>query len=270
MKRFILLCVLVAVLLVPLASPAEEKSITLATTTSTENSGLLDYLNAEFTSKTGIAVKVIARGSGAAIRMARDGNADVLLSHAVELEEKFVKQGYGLARHEVMYNDFIIAGPPEDPAHISALRDAAKAFARIADHGQTNFISRGDGSGTHVAEQKLWRKAGIGIEKPNSWYLSVGQGMGKTMAIAYEKRGYLLIDRGTYIALSDKYPLKILVEGDKKLFNQYAIIAVNPQKHPHVNHGGAKIYVDWWQSPGTQQRIAAFKVMGQQLFHPQN
>ena len=267
-----------------------EDVLVLATTTSTENSGLLAYLHPDFVKKTGIRVKVIAKGTGASLQLARDGNADIVLVHAPELERQFVAHGHGLARHDVMYNDFVIIGPKGDPADLASAKTPAEALARVSVGGGT-FISRGDGSGTHVKEQGLWRHTGLPLESKSvtlfsggklkeirstrpggPWYLSIGQGMGKTIIVATEKRAYTLADRGTYYAFSLAEPartdLVIVHEGEKELFNPYGVIAVNPAKHRHVNHAAAQSYIRWITSPETQEMIARYKVQGKVLFHP--
>ena len=267
-----------------------EEVLVLATTTSTENSGLLSYLHPDFEKKTGIRVKVIAKGTGASLQLARDGNADVVLVHALELERQFVADGHGLARRDVMYNDFVILGPKTDPAGLASANTPAEALSRVAAVRQT-FISRGDGSGTHVKEQELWRRTDLPLEsktvtvfsngkrkettstRPNGpWYLSIGQGMGKTIIMATEKQAYTLADRGTYYAFSLAQPartdLVIVHEGGEESFNPYGVIAVNPAKHPHVNHSAARSYIRWITSPDVQELIARYKVQGKVLFHP--
>jgi tungstate transport system substrate-binding protein len=267
-----------------------EEVLVLATTTSTENSGLLSYLHPDFEKKTGIRVKVIAKGTGASLQLARDGNADIVLVHAPELERQFVADGHGLARHDVMYNDFVIVGPKTDPAGLASATTPAEALSRVAAGRQT-FISRGDGSGTHVKEQELWRRTGLPLEsktvtvfsrgkrkeissiRPNGpWYLSIGQGMGKTIVMATEKQAYTLADRGTYYAFALAQPartdLVIVHAGGQRLFNPYGVIAVNPAKHPHVNHAAAQSYIRWITSPEVQKMIARYKVQGKVLFHP--
>ena len=272
------------------ADAQQTSTLTLATTTSTENSGLLAYLHLDFERKTGIRVRVVAKGTGASLQLARDGNADIVLVHARKLEDAFVAEGFGVKRHDVMYNDFVIIGPPGDPARIKDITKPAAALQRIAETKRT-FISRGDGSGTHVREQQLWRQSGLPLEsdtistfkggnrktitlvRPSGdWYLSVGQGMGKTISISTEKRAYTLADRGTYYAFALTKPAKtdltILVEGHEDLHNPYSVIAVNPARHPHVNSVGAKKYIAWITSPETQRRIGQYKLQGKTLFHP--
>jgi tungstate transport system substrate-binding protein len=272
------------------AGCAADESLTLATTTSTDNSGLLSHLHPDFERKTGIQVKVVAKGTGASLQLARDGNADVVLVHAREQEEQFVAEGYGVMRRDVMYNDFVILGPPEDPARIRGIRDPAEAMRSIAQGGYP-FVSRGDGSGTHVREQQLWRRAGLPLETDSvtlivegqkrpydstrpvgAWYVSVGQGMGKTILVATEKRAYTVADRGTYDAFALSTPAKtslaILSEGHESLRNPYGVIAVNPARHPHVNFTGARKYIEWITSPEVQQMIGQYAVQGKTLFHP--
>jgi len=277
---------------VALASPvlAASDVLTLATTTSTENSGLLAYLHPDFEAKTGIRVKVIAKGTGASLQLGRDGNADVLLVHAPEQELKFVAEGYGLMRRNVMYNDFVIIGPADDPAGTRSTETAAEAFRKMPA-AQATFVSRGDNSGTHIKEQTIWRKTGLPLEveevtviaggeevksesvRPRGdWYLSIGQGMGKTITFTTEKRGYTLADRGTYYAFSlaepPKTDLVILSEGDPILFNPYGVIAVSPARHPEMNFDAARKYIDWITSPEVQEMIANYTVQGKTLFHP--
>ena len=270
------------------AAPAGE-TLTLATTTSTENSGLLGEIHPHFEEKTGILVKVIAKGTGASLQLARDGHADVILVHAREHEDKFLAEGHGVMRRDVMYNDFVIIGPGGDPAGIRGT-EPDEALRRIA-RKQEEFISRGDGSGTHIREQQLWRGSGVPLEtesvtlftkgqrkklesvRPSDdWYLSVGQGMGKTIMIATERRAYTLADRGTYYAFALARPantdLKILCESHQSLHNPYGVIAVNPKRHPRVNFSGAKKYLEWITSPEVQQMIGRYKLGGKVLFHP--
>jgi len=272
------------------AAAAAEDVLTLATTSSTDNSGLLAYLHPDFEKKTGMRVRVVAKGTGASLQLARDGNADVVLVHARRYEDQFVAEGYGVMRRNVMYNDFIIIGPGEDPAGIRGVKAPAEALRRIA-RTKSLFISRGDGSGTHIREQQLWRdtalpletetvsafaqgkKRSIRIVRPDGdWYLSVGQGMGKTIMIAGEKRAYALADRGTYYSFALDRPAKtdlvILCEGHQSLFNPYSVIAVDPKRRPHVNFTGAKKYIEWITSPEVQRMIGSYKFQGEVLFHP--
>jgi len=269
---------------------AADDTLILATTTSTENSGLLAHLHPDFERKTGIRVKVVAKGTGASLQLARDGNADVILVHAREHEDQFIADGFGVMRRDVMYNDFIVIGPETDPAAIRGVKDPAEALGRIA-RSRSAFISRGDGSGTHIREQQLWRRAGLPLESEavtlfsqgkkkqfesvrpaGDWYLSVGQGMGKTILIATEKRAYTLADRGTYYSLALARPAKtdlaVLCQGHESLYNPYGVIAVDPKRYPHVNFAGAKRYIEWITSPEIQRMIGAYQVQGKVLFHP--
>ena len=240
-------------------------TIKMATTTSTENSGLLAVLLPAFKAATGIEVQVIAVGTGKAIKHGENGDVDVLLVHDPEAEEKFVAQGYGVARVAVMYNDFVIVGPPADPAGLKGGTDAAACLAKIAA-AQAPFVSRGDASGTHVKEQTLWKTAGVTPE--GAWYVSAGQGMGPVLIMADEKLAYTLTDRATYIAYGEKVGLVIVCEGDRQLFNPYTVIAVNPAKQSSVKQAGVQAFIDYITSPAGQAVIAGFKVKGQQLFTP--
>lgn len=243
--------------------------IICASTTSTENSGLFGYILPLFEEKTGIKVKVVARGTGAAIEMGKRGDADVALVHAKEQELKAIEEGFFVDRHEVMYNDFLIIGPPDDPAKIKGITSAAEAFKKIAE-GSLFFVSRGDNSGTHAKELSIWKTAGVD-PKGQRWYLEVGQGMAKTQRIANEKRAYTLTDRGTWLAAKDKDKLEmqIVLEGDPILFNQYGVMAVNPEKHKHVKYKEAMEFINWLISKEGQQAIASFKdANGNALFVP--
>ena len=246
---------------------ARNAVIVMATTSSTENSGLLDYLLPRFAEETGITVKVHAVGTGKAIRFAEDGNADVVLVHAPKLEESFVADGHGAERYPVMHNDFVILGPPEDPAGVEGMTDAAAAVGKIARAGAT-FVSRADNSGTHVKELELWKAAGVGPKESD--YLETGKKMGGTLLVAHEKRAYVLTDRGTYIAYASKklIDLPILVEGDTMLFNPYTIIPVNREKHPSARYDEAMELVEWIRSEKGQKLIADFRMDGKVLFHP--
>ncbi|HPQ42229.1 MAG TPA: substrate-binding domain-containing protein [bacterium] len=236
--------------------------ITLATTTSTENSGLLGYLHPEFTKDTGIRVKVIPRGTGASLKLGEKGDCDVVMVHAREQENAFVDAGFGTKRYDLMHNDFVLLGPKSDPAGAAgkAIIDAMKAI----DSTKSVFISRGDNSGTHTKENVLWDAAGI---TPGDYRLGVGQGMGKTLIIADEKQAYTLSDRGTWLAMKDTLDLTIHSEGAPELANPYSIIPVNPEKHPHVKYDMAMTYVNWLQSPKGQNLINAYRKNGDQLFH---
>jgi len=248
---------------------AQEKSIIVASTTSTQDSGLFDYLLPLFTQKTGITVKVLAQGTGQALDTGRRGEADVVFVHAKSAEQKFLAEGEGVKRFGVMYNDFVLIGPKSDPAGIKDMKDVARALKTIKDKAAT-FISRGDRSGTHLAELMLWNKdVGIDIEKERGpWYTSIGQGMGAALYMAAASNGYVLSDRATWIDLKNKGDLQILVEGDRRMFNQYGVILVNPAKHPNVNKEFGQAFIDWLVSPDGQKAIANFKINGEQLFYP--
>jgi len=264
MKKTIILTLLI--MLVGTSVFAETR-IRMASTTSTQNSGLFDYLLPIFEKKTGIKIDVVAVGTGASIEIGKRGDADVVFVHAREQELKAVEEGFFVDRHDVMYNDFVIIGPKNDPAKISRLTSAADAFKAIPAAGAL-FVSRGDKSGTHTRELSLWKKAGID-PAGRKWYLEVGQGMEKTQRIADEKKAYTLTDRGTWLATKDKLDLVIVLEGDPDLFNQYGVMAVNPEKHKHVKYKEAMQFVDWIVSKEGQAAIAAFKDKnGNPLFIP--
>ena len=247
---------------------AGERFIVVASTTSTEDSGLFDFLLPLFTKKTGIEVRVVAKGTGQAIDLAKKGDADVLFVHDKKSEEQFVADGFGVKRFEVMYNDFIIVGPQADPAGIKGMSEAPAALAKIAA-AAVPFASRGDDSGTHKAELRLWKEAGIDVKAASgSWYRETGSGMGPTLNTAAGMGAYALADRGTWFAFKNKGDLRILVEGDKRLFNQYGIMLVNPAKFPHVKAADGQAFVDWVISPEGQQAIANYRIEGQQLFFP--
>jgi len=248
---------------------AQEKSIVLASTTSTHDSGLFGHLLPIFTQKTGIAVNAVAVGTGEALGAARRGEADVVFVHARNAELQFVAEGHGVKRFPVMYNDFVLVGPTGDPAGIKGMTDVALALRTIRDK-QAIFISRGDRSGTHLAELALWyRDSGIYIENDRGrWYRSIGQGMAAALNMASESHGYTLSDRGTWISFKNKRDLQILLEGDQRLFNQYGVILVNPDKHPKVKKELGQMFVDWLVSPEGQRAIADYKINSQQLFFP--
>jgi len=247
---------------------AQDKSIVVASTTSTQDSGLFEYLLPLFKKKTGITVKVVAQGTGQALDTGRRGDADVVFVHAKSAEEKFLAEGQGVQRFPVMYNDFVLIGPKSDPAGIKGMKDVAKAFQTIKEK-QASFISRGDRSGTHIAELKLWKDAGIDIGKDKGpWYKSIGQGMGAALNIANASNAYVLSDRGTWIHFKNKGDLQILVEGDKRMFNQYGVMLVNPAKHPKVQKDLGQRFIDYLISPEGQKDIANYKIDGEQLFYP--
>ncbi|MDI7275249.1 MAG: substrate-binding domain-containing protein [Anaerolineae bacterium] len=247
--------------------PRAPARLILATTTSTADSGLLNYLLPAFEERYRCKVDVIAVGSGQAMKLGEDGNCDVLLVHSPEAERRFVAAGHGTSRLDVMYNDFVIVGPASDPARVSALRDAALALTQIADAG-ARFISRGDDSGTHVKELAIWERAGL--TPGGSWYVSAGQGMGAVLTMASEQQAYTLSDRATYLAQRNSLQLVVLVEGDEALRNPYTVIAVNPEEHPGVNAALAASFQEWLTSLETQERIAGFgrEEFGQSLFTP--
>lgn len=244
---------------------ASDSPLRLATTTSTANTGLMDYLLPKFKQETGIEVHLIAVGTGKALRLGREGDVDIVLVHARAAEDKFVEGGYGVDRADVMYNDFIIVGPKSDPAGAAKGGSVGDALQRVHASEQP-FISRGDDSGTHKREMLLWKKAGK--SPAGRWYREVGQGMGKTLQIANEVDGYTMTDRGTWLAYQSKLEIRILYEKDQALFNPYGIIAVNPERHADANYKGARKLIDWITSPLVQKMIGDFKVHGQPLFVP--
>jgi len=247
---------------------AEDRSIVVASTTSTEDSGLFGHLLPKFHEKTSITVRVVAQGTGQALDTGRRCDADVVFVHAKAQEQNFVQKGYGVKRYPVMYNDFVLIGPKSDPAHLKGMTDIAEALLKIKD-AKAPFISRGDRSGTYTAELKLWQDAGIDIEKDRGdWYKSVGQGMGAALNIAQASGAYVLSDRGTWINFDNKGELEIVVQGDKRMFNQYGVMLVNPQKCPDVKAQPGQQFVDWLVSPEGQKAIADYKIDGQQLFYP--
>jgi tungstate transport system substrate-binding protein len=259
---------LLAVLSPSPSAHAEQDFITLASTTSTEQSGLFAHLLPAFTAKTGIAVHVVAVGTGQALKIGERGDADVLLVHDKPSELKFIAEGWGIDRHDVMYNDFIIVGPERDPAKIAGGTDAVAAFRKIAT-ANTPFVSRGDDSGTDKEEKRLWQDAGIDIKQAGGgWYREVGSGMGPTLNIAAALDAYTLSDRGTWLSFSNRRDLRLLVAGDKRLFNQYGVMLVNPARHATVKVEPGKAFIDWLVSPEGQQTIASYKIGGEQLFFP--
>jgi tungstate transport system substrate-binding protein len=247
---------------------AEDRSITVASTTSTEQSGLFGYLLPRFTDATGIGVKVVAVGTGQALDIGRRGDADVVFVHDRVAEDKFMAEGQGVKRYDVMYNDFIIVGPKADPAHISGDKDVADALRKIAAV-KAPFISRGDRSGTHEAELRLWKLAGVDVAAAKGdWYREIGQGMGPALNMASSANAYLLADRGTWLSFKNRGDLAILTEGDKRLFNQYGVMLVNPGKHPNVRKETGQRFINYLISPEGQKDIADYKIDGVQLFYP--
>jgi tungstate transport system substrate-binding protein len=249
------------------AASAEDRSIVVASTTSTQDSGLFGYLLPIFKAKTGIEVKVIAQGTGQALDTARRGDADVVFVHAKAQEEKFLAEGFGVKRYDVMYNDFVLIGPKSDPAGVKG-KDIETALKTIQEK-RAPFVSRGDRSGTHSAELALWKQAGIDIGAAKGpWYREIGQGMGAALNTAGAMNGYVLSDRGTWTSFKNRGDLEIVVEGDKRLFNQYGVMLVNPEKHPSVKKDLGQTFIDWLVSPEGQAAIAGYKIDGQQLFFP--
>ena len=247
---------------------AAERFITVASTTSTENSGLFQAILPLFERATGIAVRVVAVGTGQAIRMAERGDADVLFVHHQPSEEQFVAAGFGIKRHNMMYNDFVLVGPRYDPAQVGGMSDAAAALAQIAAQ-RAVFVSRGDDSGTHKRELSLWQAAGTDVAAASgTWYRESGAGMGTTLNIASGMDAYALTDRGTWLNFNNKGDLVILVQGDRRLFNPYGAILVNPQRHPHVKAADGQTFIDWLLSPDGQGAIAAYRIDGQPVFFP--
>jgi len=247
---------------------AQEKSIVVASTTSTQDSGLFGHILPMFKAKTGIDVKVVAQGTGQALDTARRGDADVVFVHAKPAEEKFLSEGFGVKRYPVMYNDFILIGPKADPAGIKGSKDIVAALGAIKAKG-ADFISRGDKSGTHQAELNLWKVAGIDIAKDKGpWYKEIGQGMGAALNTASASNAYVLADRGTWLSFKNRGDLGIAVEGDKRLFNQYGVMLVNPEKHPSVKKDFGRQFIDWLVSSEGQKAIADYKINGEQLFYP--
>ncbi len=247
---------------------AQDKSIIVASTTSTQDSGIFGYILPLFEAKTGIQVKVIAQGTGQALDTGRRGDADVVFVHAKAAEEKFLSEGFGVKRFPVMYNDFIMVGPKSDPAGVAGTKDIVAALKALQAK-QIPFVSRGDRSGTHQAELALWKTAGIDIAtEKGPWYREIGQGMGATLNTAGAMSAYTISDRGTWISFKNKGDFVVAVEGDKRLFNQYGVILVNPQKHSHVKQALGQQFIDWLISTEGQKAIGDYKVDGQQLFYP--
>jgi tungstate transport system substrate-binding protein len=257
-----------ATLATPPASQAQERFITVSSTTSTQDSGLFGHILPLFRAKTGIDVRVVSQGTGQALDTGRRGDADVVFVHARAQELKFVEDGLGLERRPVMYNDFVLVGPKSDPAGVSGTKDIAAALKAIAKK-KAPFISRGDRSGTHAAELALWQAAGVGIEQAKgSWYREIGQGMGAALNMAGASSAYVLADRGTWLSFRNRGDLVVAVEGDRRLFNQYGVMLVNPARHPHVKRMEGQAFIDWLTGPEGQQAIAGYRINGQQLFFP--
>jgi len=269
-KRGFIAAVATSALLVLVAGPvaALDKFIVVASTTSTEQSGLFGSLLPAFEKNTGIKARVVALGTGQALDMARRGDADVVFVHDLAAEEKFVAEGFGVKRMPVMYNDFVLIGPKSDPANIAGSKDILDALRKI-ELSQSPFASRGDKSGTHGAELRYWKAARVDLDaKKGPWYRDTGSGMGPTLNTASSMNAYVLADRGTWLAFRNRGELAILVEGDQKLFNQYGVMLVNPARHPHVKKDLGQTFVDWVVSPQGQAAIANYKIEGQQLFFP--
>ncbi|MYK57940.1 MAG: hypothetical protein F4027_04780 [Rhodospirillaceae bacterium] len=262
----------IATAILTISAPSPAETIRVASTTSTEASGFFDYLLPRFTAATGIRVRVIAVGTGQAIRLARRGDADVLLVHHRPSEEAFVREGYGRRRHSLLYNYFVIVGPASDPAGVRGSTDAVAAFRKIRG-ARAVFLSRGDDSGTHRRERSLWRASGIaqsGIAQSEraGWYREIGAGMGRTLNTAAAMPAYTLVDRGTWLSFGNRGPLRLLVEGGRRLRNPYGVIAVSPKKHPHVRAKAARQFIDWLVSEAGQRAIGSFRIGGEVLFHP--
>jgi len=263
-------CKLLAVAALAAAAPAAagDRFIVVSSTTSTENSGLFKHLLPLFEQKTGIAVRVVAQGTGQALDMGKRGDCDVVFVHNRNAELKTVKEGWFVDRHDVMYNDFVIVGPKSDPAKVMGMKDVTAALKKILA-AKAPFASRGDRSGTHSAELRLWKAAGVDLAKnKGDWYRETGSGMGATLNIAAGMNAYALTDRGTWLSFKNKAELGIVVEGDKRLFNQYGVMLVNPARHPYVKKADGTAFIDWLISPEGQQAIAAYTIGGEQLFFP--
>ena len=255
-------------LLLALPAAAQDRAITVASTTSTEQSGLFGHILPIFTRDSGITVRVVALGTGQALDVGRRGDADVVFVHDRAAEERFVAEGFGGPRRHVMYNDFVLVGPAADPARIGGTTDTAAALRRIAE-SRAPFVSRGDRSGTHAAELRLWQQAGTDpAAGRGQWYREIGQGMGPALNTAAAQNAYILADRGTWLSFRNRQDLRILVEGDARLFNQYGVMLVNPQRHPHVKAADGQRFIDWIVSPAGQAAIASYRINGEQLFFP--
>jgi len=265
LRRFILVAALLATIL---PAWAQDRAITVASTTSTEQTGLFGHILPIFTRESGIAVRVVALGTGQALDVGRRGDADVVFVHDRAAEERFAAEGFGGPRRHVMFNDFVLIGPAADPARVNALRDTAEALRRIAA-ARAPFVSRGDRSGTHAAELRLWQRAGVDpVAGRGAWYREVGQSMGPALNTAAAQNAYILADRGTWLSFRNRQDLRIVVEGDARLFNQYGVMLVNPQRHPSVKAADGQRFVDWLLSPAGQAAIAGYRIGGEQLFFP--
>jgi len=267
-RRFLLAALALGALLPGVDAAAERPYITIASTTSTEQSGLFAHLLPAFSAQTGIDVRVVAVGTGQALKLGERGDCDVVFVHDKSSELKFAADGFGIGRRDVMYNDFVLVGPSSDPAKVSGGHDIVAAFRRIAA-AQAVFVSRGDDSGTDKAEKRLWREAGIDIKTVSgSWYRDTGSGMGATLNTAAGLDGYALSDRGTWLSFQNRRDLGIVVEGDRRLFNQYGVMLVNPARHPSVKQEFGRAFIDWLVSPEGQANIANYRINGEQLFFP--
>jgi tungstate transport system substrate-binding protein len=268
LKKRIAIAMLGTALLAATAARADERSIIVSSTTSTENSGLFKHLLPIFKAKSGIAVRVVAQGTGQALDMGKRGDCDVVFVHNKNAELKLVKEGYFVDRRDVMYNDFVIVGPKSDPAKIAGMKDVTEAMKKILA-AQAPFASRGDRSGTHSAELRLWQAAGVDLaKKKGDWYRETGSGMGATLNTAAGMNAYALADRGTWLSFKNRQELTIVVQGDQRLFNQYGVMLVNPAKQKHVKKAEGKTFIDWLVSAEGQKAIAAYKIAGEQLFFP--
>ena len=268
-RGFVVLAVAAAAAM-PIAAPlhAQDKSIVVASTTSTEQSGLFGHILPEFAKKTGIAVKVVALGTGQALDIGRRGDADVVFVHDRAAEDKFVAEGFGVDRRDVMVNDFVLIGPKSDPAKVAGSRDITAALKQVAD-AKAPFVSRGDKSGTHAAELRYFKAAGVDpAEGKGTWYRETGSGMGPALNTASSMNAYILADRGTWLSFKNRGELRVVVEGDRRLFNPYGVILVNPAKHAHVKKAEGLAFMDWLVSPEGQASIATYKIGGEQLFFP--
>ncbi len=267
-NRTILIALVVSAIAFTLPASATERFITVASTTSTQNSGLYEHILPNFTTRTGIAVRIVAVGTGQAIKLARNGDADVLFVHHKASEERFVADGFGVERFHVMYNDFVLVGPKADPAGVRDAADTSDALARIAA-ANSPFTSRGDNSGTHKKERELWQVAEVDVStQSGSWYRETGSGMGATLNTAAGMDAYALTDRATWFKFKNRGTLEILAEDDERMFNQYGVILVNPARHPHIKHDLGQAFIDWLLSKDGQSAIGTYRLEGQQAFFP--